>query len=292
MATTVLTPQTLARLLPYYTPTAGINTFINTLIDAYQQTGHTPPPWSWSLDDFALQPDNPVTDQRYDANGDGHINSLDHSIALMAGVPAHAPAGYTVEDLIADATGTNDGTCCPPVNTYDWGQHAKNGCSGQGPTGDQLTGWGTAQWLSCGASVANARVQVQNLKVLAFKSDHTWQALQNGLDWVITRNPDTSTGDAAAQGTTGDWVMPQGQRSLHWATNRQSVPSGTLGLVVTYEGRGDGIMMNAGADNISGGNIQGDMFISKYKAMDAVNWTHVGGSSVTQANLLAYPPPL
>jgi hypothetical protein len=86
--------------------------------------------------------------------------------------------------------------------------------------------------------------------------------------------------------------MPQGQRALHWATYRRATPAGLLGIVTVYEARGDGLMANAGYDQVSNGNIVGDLFISRYKTLDAVNWTHVGGSSVTQAQLRATPPPL
>jgi hypothetical protein len=88
--------------------------------------------------------------------------------------------------------------------------------------------------------------------------------------------------------------MPAGQRAIHWATSREASISGVLCVATIYEARStqDGaIMANAGFDNISGGNVAGDVFISKYKRL-TTDWTHVGGSSCSAATLRATPPPM
>jgi hypothetical protein len=234
---------------------------------------------------------------RADVTRTGRVDSLDlqfvsRYMGQMSDWGAPPTGAYTVEDLIADATGINDGTCCPPVNSYDWGQHAKGGCSGRAPGGDQFTGWGTAQWLACGASKAGVRYQCRNLKVLGMKADHTWVNLGGGFEWVNEFDPNTTSGAVGANGTPGDWLMPQGQRSLHWATFRRSLPAGLIGTLTYYEAKGDSIMVNAGYDNIQGGNIMGDLFISKYKKVYPDRWTPIAGTSITQSLLRQYPPSL
>jgi hypothetical protein len=126
------------------------------------------------------------------------------------------------------------------------------------------------------------------------KADHTYVALSGNIgDWVNEFDPNTTSGASPASGTPGDWAMPQGQRALHWAGYQHDLPAGLIGAVVVYEARGDGIMVNAGMDNINADtSVNGDLFISKYKRTDPVLWTHVGGSSITAALLRQYPPPL
>ena len=86
--------------------------------------------------------------------------------------------------------------------------------------------------------------------------------------------------------------MPAGQRAIHWASWRQALGGTATCVAVVYEGRGLGIMANAGFDTISGGNINGDEFISRYVALDATSWRTIGGSSCTPTQLRAQPPPL
>lgn len=256
------------------------------------------PAWKFDLETMSkhMTPGGTLPyDVLYDASEDGTVNSGDKAFWMGIGVPltlvAPPPGGYTVEDLIADATGVNDGTCCPPVNSFDWGQHAKGGCSGRAPGGDQFTGWGTAQWLACGASKPGVRYQTRNLKVLGMKADHTWVNLGGGFEWVSCFNPDTTSGAFGATGSPGDWEMPQGQHAIHWATFRRSTPAGLIGTLTYYEAKGDGIMVNAGFDQISGGNIMGDLFISKYKKVYPDRWTPIAGTSITAALLRSFPPP-
>lgn len=206
--------------------------------------------------------------------------------------PTLSPSGYTIANLIADTTGRNDGTLCPPVNTYNWGIEG-HGLYGEPPEGDQITGWWTAQWISCGASGPGVVLEIRNFRVLGLKT--SWLGFMGDWDdWCATTDPNTTSGYAGCTFSGAGVAMPTGQRALHGASSRMADQNVDC-VIVVYEARYTGntpIMVNAGADHIAGGNILGDMFISKYKRLTNTGWTKLGGSSCSSGQLIANPPPL
>lgn len=216
--------------------------------------------------------------------------------------PAKTPqaAGYTVEDLIADMGGNNDGTVCPPANSYDWGQKGDGlPSSNRAPATDKLTGWGTAQWISCGASASGIRLQLQNFRMHGLVGS-SWVAYGGQIgEWCATTDGDTysNMGSCSNSGTAANpnWDMPTGQRAIHWGTYHQNTISGTQCIVVYYEAKSVGstpIMFNVGADNVTpGGGIQGRQFVSRYKRINSSTWTPMAGSNCSATTLRGNPPP-
>lgn len=178
---------------------------------------------------------------------------------------------------------------CPPTNTYDWGIRG-HGLTGEGPEGDQITGWWTAQWLSCGASTPNTIIEIRNFRTLGWTGSQWVTFAGNWNQWCGTFNS-TTTGPAGSCTFVGAGVrMPTGQLALHgasWRVDDQNVQC----VTTVYEARSNvAVMMNAGADHISGGNINGDLFISKLKRI-GTGWTPIGGSSCLASRLRSNPPP-
>ena len=188
---------------------------------------------------------------------------------------------------------------CDPPRSWSWGEHGeRQGVNGTGspPNGvTQITGWGVAQWAQCGASAANTRYQARNLRVYAYRGAQGWFTHGGGFDWCVDAAPttaedDDSRGDCA--GSPGDWLMLAGERSIHWATNRQGWQSGTQCLVTVYEARKVGpgtIIANAGADYILGNTIWGAV-VGRYVAV-GTDWTTIGAASCSTALLRSSPPP-
>lgn len=262
----------------------------------------TIPAWTFGIDDASAHIAPPSTlpySLLYDFTEDTHINSGDKAAWMALGVPQTKPvvSAYTVEDLIRETTMFTQGHVCPPVDTYDWGIRG-HGLTGAAPQGDEVVPWGTCQWRECGVFVPGSHYQCRNYRAWGLKSDHTWVRYGGGFEWVDTRDVTTDTGGSGEPAgthsiTEADWVMPQAKKSIHWATYHQPNIAGvTLGVVVAYEARGAGLMANAGFDHYRFGQNLYDLFISGYKALDAVEWRTVAGSSVTAEILRQYPPPL
>ena len=212
------------------------------------------------------------------------------SIATYTATSSPVPSSaYTVEDLIADTTGRNDGSVCPPVNTYNWGIEG-HGLTGRAPQGDQITGWWTAQWVSCGASSPNITLEIRNFRTLGLLSPGWATFGGNWNNWCATSDPNTVSNYGGCAFVGSGVAMPMGQRALHGATHRMA-DMNVQCVVVVYEARSNGaIMVNAGADHISGGSILGDMFISRYVRLAQV-WRTLGATSCTRTQLYSNPPP-
>jgi hypothetical protein len=208
-------------------------------------------------------------------------------------------ATYTIDQLVTDAAGNNDGNLCDPPASYDWGKRGDGLPSSLGSiASSQITGWGTAQWLSCGASSSGVRLQIQNFKMYGWNGS-SWTTY-NGQpgDWCAEANPATNGGYTSCSNSGNDanpnWSMPTGERSLHWATNRMSVQSGTRCVTLYYEAKstGAGLVVNIGADAIDASvQIQPRIFLSRYKFINTSTWTPIGGSSCTESILRSNPPP-
>lgn len=218
-------------------------------------------------------------------------------------------AGFNVQTLINDSDNTctngshvyctggasplypNQGSLCEPPASYDWGIAGK-GLGNGAPTGDQVTGWWTAQWQLCGDS-APGSVIITNFHFVGFTGSSWVNMGGRPEDWCYVFGP-TTTGSTYGACTGMPFPrMVEGQRALHGSTNRQP-DQDVLCLAVYYLARSDSskpVMMNAGADHISGGNIIGDKFISRYRVLNLMNQTQVGGSSCTAQTLLNNPPP-
>ncbi|MDP2671861.1 MAG: Ig-like domain-containing protein [bacterium] len=253
---------------------------------------------------------------RFDKNNPTHILSIFAIAFILLAIPltvilslqseekarqsVSAATIYTVEDLIADMEGTTQGTFCSGFEGWDW-PHRGDGLpsSDEAPATDKLTGWGTAQWASCGVSASGIRLQLQNFRMHGWNGSSWVQYGGQIGEWCATTDLDTysNMGSCSNSGTAAnpDWAMPTGKRAIHWGTYHQNTIGGTRCMVVYYEAKSVGstpIMFNIGADNVTpGGGIQGRQFVSRYKLINSSTWTPMAGSNCSATTLKNNPPP-
>ena len=144
--------------------------------------------------------------------------------------------------------------------------------------------------MNCGASVSGQRLEVRNLRVLGLLSPG-WASYGGGFDWCATSNPDTVTGYASCGTYSGGWLMPAGQKAIHWASSRRPNISGVQCVATIYEARAatGQLLANSGFDHIRNGGILGDLFISRYVIV-GTEWRTVAGSNCSPSTLRAMPP--
>lgn len=190
------------------------------------------------------------------------------------------------------------GSLCPPVNGYNWGISG-HGLDGNGPTGAQETGWWTAQWTTCGDSATSVTIVITNFHNEGWTGS-AWVDLGGDYDdWCSESDPNTTSNYSAC---SGSFNMPTGERALHGATDRVA-DQNVQCVAVYYKAKQTGtkpIMANAGSDHISDNGttnttaddyIIGDLFISRYKALNTSTDVQVGGTSCTVATVTNNLPP-
>lgn len=204
----------------------------------------------------------------------------------------NTPTGYNVADLIADTVGSHDGTLCTPPSNYDWGLHGR--VNGATSSRTEIASWGVVQWRSCGASQPNTVVEFRNLRVYA-KVGSGWQLYPDQNDvrnWCGVMLPNTLDYVSGCAWTGTGYLMPTGQRSLHWGENTTTKIAGALCHVVLVEARSLGtgqVMFGTGLDWRSGNTSVGDSWVGSYRALSSA-WRTVGGSSCSAAQLSPPPP--
>lgn len=202
------------------------------------------------------------------------------------------PGTYTTADLLYDTSGPHDGTLCYPVPaTYDWGEHGRAHYGLPNPATVYVTGWGTVQWTSCGATVPNTHFYIRNARMMALVPGGWYVYPVNPAnEWCANVNVATNGGYSDCLGTWDDRVMEAGQRSLHWGSFWQPFRPGTICVAVVYEARSNvagAIMSQAGWDWVG----HGDAFGGSYRRV-TLDWKKMGGTNCTAAQLAAAPPPL
>lgn len=213
---------------------------------------------------------------------------------------AKAAVSYSIDQLVADMNGTTQGVFCPGYEGWDFPNRGDGLPSNfEEIEGTQVTGWGTAQWKTCGVQSSDVRWQIQNYKMWGWNGS-SWITYggQPG-DWCSITLIDTGTlvGSCSNSGTTSspNYAMPNAQRAIHWATARLSVQNGTKCFVNYYEAKSSGsaaLMVNAGADDIDpSAGIQPRHYVSRYKAINTTDWTPIGGSNCPETVLRSNPPP-
>lgn len=188
----------------------------------------------------------------------------------------------------------NQGSLCSPPAGWDWGSAAKNGLSGDGATNVNERGWWTAQWTACGDSASDITILVTDFHNVGWTGSAWVDLGGDWLDWDNCHifNPTTVGTDFGT--CTNPPTMATGQRALHGSTD--TFPSQSVACVaVYYKAKQTGtkpIMANAGADNVnsSSGSV-GDIFISRYKALNSSTYVQVGGTSCTASTVTNNPPP-
>lgn len=198
------------------------------------------------------------------------------------------PSSYTVADLLNDSTGLHAGDICG-IGGYDW--ENRGVVQRQAPGSDRIaTGWFVANW-NCGSNVAGVRYQVRNVTLYALTTPG-WQVVGSGIGWCAELNPPTNIIYGGCD-TSGDWAMPNSNRSIHGATSRVSIPSSTQCLVTTGEQRitGSGYVIgNFGADYISAGGGIGGAVVGRFRRLTN-DWQFYGASSCPASAFQSNPPP-
>ena len=159
------------------------------------------------------------------------------------------------------------------------------------------TGWGVFQWpCSAGRTVTSAgvTVSVQNVRAYALGSGG-WKQITFSPKWCSLTNTETNLNLASCPlgGMTGPtWAMPVGQVALHWASDHNSLPAGTVCGVTMYQARASSgvVLADAGLDWWSGSSNRGAI-VGRYHRL-TTEWQWINASTCSAAQITASPPPL
>ena len=211
-----------------------------------------------------------------------------------------ASSANTLQAVINDMTAPHDGPLCG-VSGYDWELRAANqGGQTNFPTG---TAWGATQWKCGVAPTPNTVLETRNFRGYVLAAGQ-WYLITNSIQWcgVLSSNYGAFASPSTGPGNIGpNWTIPTAfvgslPPSLHWASFHTPMPAGVVCAFSTYEARITGagaatafLMADAGLDYWNGNSID-PSHVGRVKRVTPA-WGWINGSSCTEAQLRAAPPP-